>query len=491
MTKTIRFIVAAWLSLCCLHAAGTVQQSIDQLGTTNNWVLAFRWTGDASTGTVPTTSGKLQGCCQGYQITQVETVPGTVAPTSGYNVTIVDTAGVDVLNGGAAGLSATLPQSFTVSSSAPPVQGQFSLTITGQSVASATGVVYVFLSKPGTVQLARLIGGSVPFVPAAPTISYVFNDPGPAWVTLNSNWASVAVNVGNYPSNSYFGNTSTGIPEAIRGSIKIPSSVNADGAHGAGVAGYALTASTTKGGVGVFGFGAVTGTNQSGWGLNGLTTNCGKPQCNTQTGFGGFNLQGIEIDVAIALLSGGATPTGNVYGFGGIGAAEVKPTGTSYVFHADALKFAVPKIGWDAVLYTEDGTTTSISLDLGTTGTGNGVGSQSINFRTRDGGGVARAASIVADSAADLTFLPGTAGQLIFKDASANIGAQLVPNGSAPYFYVPNQLRIATSTFAARPTAVAAGVVVLCTDCAAGCAAGAGTNRLMVSTGAGTTYTCP
>lgn len=490
MTKTIRFIVAAWLGLCCLHAAGTVQQSIDQLGTTNNWVLAFRWTGDSSTGTVPTTSGKLQGCCQGYQITQVETVPGTVAPTSGYNVTIVDTAGVDVLNGGAAGLSATLPQSFTVSSSAPPVQGQFSLTITGQSVASATGVVYVFLSKPGTVQLARLIGGSVPFVPAAPTISYVFNDPGPAWVTLNNNWASVANNVGGYPTNSYFGNGSTGIPEALRGSIKIPSSVNADGAHGAGVAGYALTASTTKGAVGVFGFGAVTGTTESAWGGNFLVTNCAKPQCNTQTGFGSFNVQGVEVDVNISKLAGGATPTGNVYGIGIIGAAEVKPTGSSYGIHVDALNFQSTKIGWDAALYTEDATSTGIGFDIGTTGTGNSVGSQSFNFRSRDAGGVARAASILTDLAGDLITRPGASGQLIGTDNSGNIGYQLVTNGSAPYFYVQN-LRVISSTFAARPTAVAAGVVVLCTDCAAGCAAGAGTNRLMVSTGAGTTYTCP
>jgi hypothetical protein len=157
--KTNKILIGL-IAACALHAAGTVQQSLSQLGSTNNWVVAFNWTGDASTGSVPNTAAQGLSCCQGYIITQVETVPGSTAPTSGYSVAINDPSGVDVLQGAAASLSATNAQTFAASSAAPPLQGTFTLVITGQSVASATGRVYVFLTKPGTVgNLATLIRG--------------------------------------------------------------------------------------------------------------------------------------------------------------------------------------------------------------------------------------------------------------------------------------------------------------------------------------------
>lgn len=144
-------------------AAGTVQQSISKLGGTENWVLAFRWTGDASTGSVPLTPANARsadggsiGNLQGYLITQVETVPGGPAPTNGYSVSIADAAGVDALGGAASSCSSTAAQSFAAAASAPPVQGTFNLVISGQSVASAQGTVYVFLQKPGTVNIAKL-----------------------------------------------------------------------------------------------------------------------------------------------------------------------------------------------------------------------------------------------------------------------------------------------------------------------------------------------
>jgi hypothetical protein len=157
-----RFIIA--LSLCsAAFAAGTVQQSLSQLGNTNNWVLSFQWTGDPSTGSVPVTVGITNSCCAGYQIVQAETVPLTPNPTSGYALQVLDSAGVDALAGAANSLSATSPQSFSAAASSPPLQGTFSISISGQSVASAKGVVYVFLSKPGTVNLASVgHGGTIP-----------------------------------------------------------------------------------------------------------------------------------------------------------------------------------------------------------------------------------------------------------------------------------------------------------------------------------------
>jgi hypothetical protein len=170
MTNFLRFVIPLLLAWSG-HAAGSVQQSVYQLAQTNNWVVAFIWTGDASSGSVPNTAAQLSGCCQGYLITQVETVPGSTAPTNGYSVAINDAAGVDALAGAAASLSSTTAQSFAASTSAPPVQGSFTLVITGQSVASAKGTVYVFLSKPGTVNLATLNRGGTTSSPNWLTIA--------------------------------------------------------------------------------------------------------------------------------------------------------------------------------------------------------------------------------------------------------------------------------------------------------------------------------
>lgn len=140
------------LLACSLFAAGTVQTATQQMGNTNNWVAAFYWTGDASTGSVPNTSIGLQ-CCIGYYVSQVEIVPGSaVAPTPNYSVVVNDPAGADVLDGAAAALSNTSAQSFAASTTATPIQGSLTLAVSGNSVASATGTVLVFMSKPGTIQ---------------------------------------------------------------------------------------------------------------------------------------------------------------------------------------------------------------------------------------------------------------------------------------------------------------------------------------------------
>src|SRR5579862_7700794 len=94
------------------YSAGSVQQSLSQLGTTSNWVLAFRWTGDSVTGSVPVTAAQGLGPLSGYMVTQVETIPGTPSPTAGYSIVLNDAAGIDMLAGAASALSATSPQAF-------------------------------------------------------------------------------------------------------------------------------------------------------------------------------------------------------------------------------------------------------------------------------------------------------------------------------------------------------------------------------------------
>lgn len=139
---------------------GSVQQSISQLGQTGNYVLAFRWLGDSVTGAVPNTNAQLQGCCQGYLYSQVEIVPGNPAPTSGYSVQVTTGNGTDILNGAGLAIGSSSPVSLATSPSAPPIDGTFTLVITGQAVASAKGSVFVYLQKPNTVNLAAIRNGN-------------------------------------------------------------------------------------------------------------------------------------------------------------------------------------------------------------------------------------------------------------------------------------------------------------------------------------------
>ncbi len=145
------------IALCAssLFAAGSVQQSVQQLGGPGGltWAVVFNWTGDATTGSVPATRAAIgrYGVLQGYYITAIETQPRTPAPTSGYGLTITDQAGVDVLAGAAVTLSSTASQAFAASTSVPPINGVFTLNITGQNVPSARGVVYVYLQDPTTL----------------------------------------------------------------------------------------------------------------------------------------------------------------------------------------------------------------------------------------------------------------------------------------------------------------------------------------------------
>lgn len=143
-------------------AAGSVQTSTERLGSTNNWAVTFYWHGDASTGAVPTTAANLNPCtggCQGYLVTQVETVPGSTAPVAGYGVAITDGQGMDYLAGAAASLSASAAQSWAAPSSAPPIYGSFNLVISGQSTASATGTVIVFIQAPTSASNRSTGGG--------------------------------------------------------------------------------------------------------------------------------------------------------------------------------------------------------------------------------------------------------------------------------------------------------------------------------------------
>ena len=143
------------LLLLAASADAQVQQTTEQLGQSDTWVTAFRWTADSS-GNVPITPAVLRNCCQGYIVTQIEISPGTPAPSAGYSVVVIDQAGVDLLEGTASSNSATQAVSYSISSAATPIQGTFSLLLTGQTVPSAQGVVYVFITKSAGTVVSRV-----------------------------------------------------------------------------------------------------------------------------------------------------------------------------------------------------------------------------------------------------------------------------------------------------------------------------------------------
>lgn len=251
--------------------------------------------------------------------------------------------------------------------------------------------------------------------------------PGPAWASFANNWSQFAINVNSYPASSYFGENTTAIPQAIVGALNIPSN-SAGSNHGAGLAGYALTKSTTVGAVGAFGFGGAAASGTSGWGGNLLVTNCSQPQCATQTGLTNTVLYGLEIDANEYLLPGAGTPNTSLRGIYIIGASEVKGSGINYGVDIDSFGYLQsPKLKWDSAFRTEDGIAVT-GLDIGTTGTGNNVGSQPINFRSRNGGGTNLTSTIQADAGGDLVVQPAPNTVIALQDGNGN--SVLQTNGS-------------------------------------------------------------
>jgi hypothetical protein len=164
-----------------LHAAGTVQQSFSQIGTSGSYALQVNWTGDASNGTVPATAAVLGSIVQGYRVISVSVAPGSPAPSNNYSLTLTDFSGVDILSGSGAGLSSTTPSSISASPSAPPIYGTLNINITATSVVNAKGLIMVYLAP-----LSQVYG----LTPTAPS----FSSQGPNLFLASPNGSSGAPN---------------------------------------------------------------------------------------------------------------------------------------------------------------------------------------------------------------------------------------------------------------------------------------------------------
>lgn len=118
-------------------------------------ILVFSWVGDASTGSVPDTAviSRYTNLLRGWYCVLAGTVPGSgTAPSSNYDIQILDTYGIDIMGGQLSDRSATESQQarpqLCVNDYGPrPIAGELTFSLSGNSVASATGTCVLFFEK--------------------------------------------------------------------------------------------------------------------------------------------------------------------------------------------------------------------------------------------------------------------------------------------------------------------------------------------------------
>ena len=129
-------------------AASSITQSYSSV-TDDVACLEFSWVGSSVDGSVTATASTSE--IDGWVFMAI-TNPGSPTPTASYNVYLYDSEGVDVMGG------TLTARSNSASEQAIPliasdwygerfVEGTITLTITGQSVHSAEGVVKVYYYK--------------------------------------------------------------------------------------------------------------------------------------------------------------------------------------------------------------------------------------------------------------------------------------------------------------------------------------------------------
>lgn len=151
MIKQLKALTLALFLVTALYlpafAVGSTTQALTECGA-NGYVWTVSFVGDASTGAVPNTT-LPGGGIKGMYLYQIVTNPGAApyAPTAAWGVTIaskdgvVDILGSQCLTRSAAASEVCYPSTFYL------VDAPLVLSISGNSVASATGTVKVFFVK--------------------------------------------------------------------------------------------------------------------------------------------------------------------------------------------------------------------------------------------------------------------------------------------------------------------------------------------------------
>lgn len=222
---------------------------------------------------------------------------------------------------------------------------------------------------------------------------------GPSWRNLSAIVDANKYDINGFPTANEFGGNATGTVQALVGSISVPSVSSATN-HGAGVSGYAQTASRTTGAVGVFGFGSTSARNGQAWGGNFMAQNCPvAAHCETGSGVSPSNLYGAEINVNL-YKSGSAVPNAATRGLYIVGGSETESSHP--IFNALEVEspgaFQMPKLLWKNAIIVADGAARN-ALVVGATGIGNGVGSQPVIFTARDRKGAVLQSALQSDAA--------------------------------------------------------------------------------------------
>ncbi len=135
--------------------AGTVEQALLRVGKLDNvQKLTFSCTGDSSDGSIPdsATSSIYTDEIVGWYLDQVIVDPGATAPTADSDVVINDEWGFDLLGGNGSNLLHSSTTKTTIPATdgqnkRQPVLGALTLSVTNQSVNSATYDVILVLVR--------------------------------------------------------------------------------------------------------------------------------------------------------------------------------------------------------------------------------------------------------------------------------------------------------------------------------------------------------
>lgn len=240
-------------------AAGAVSSNIGPIGNSSNYLLMINWAGDSVNGSVPASSIAFNPTLtpvQGYRISGFEILPGTPSPSANYSMTLVDIAGVDVLLGSGASLSATTSSSLAASTAVPPITGPLTFNLTGNSVAGAQGKLFVYLAPALSTTLAVDSSGKANVnVTNTPSVA----QSGAPW-SVQGPVASGSANADNPMKIGGVFNTTQ--PTVTNGQI-VDAQTTARGAQIVATGVDALNNTPTAGVPDVTGSGTINGNNQS------------------------------------------------------------------------------------------------------------------------------------------------------------------------------------------------------------------------------------
>jgi hypothetical protein len=156
MKKTT--LIALLLTLIALPliawAAGTCTQTYKLTPNSNVSTLTFSFAAEATGTEFPETDtdADITEAIEGLYITEVRTNPGTTGPNTGYDITIKDTDGIDLMGGQLAdrhtsNSEAADPIIASGVHMSRPIDGALTLNVSGNTNNAASTVIKVFLSR--------------------------------------------------------------------------------------------------------------------------------------------------------------------------------------------------------------------------------------------------------------------------------------------------------------------------------------------------------